>query len=224
MAAMKQGNLKNRDLDALGRTVVKAGTTRADEIDRIISDPRLYNAVLTRIVADGTGRPRPSTRILWKPILALASVLAMISVPLLGYLRYAAVDSVALPRVLPVVYTVEPDEKPFVPPVAKAPPEVDVPRPVPAVMTRTDEKPAEPKVRPRHVEPKRPVEAAFYPIGFAANAEDAVIDGRVVRVEIPRSALFALGVDVPLENGTRPVKADLLVGSDGVPRGIRLVE
>ena len=41
---------------------------------------------------------------------------------------------------------------------------------------------------------------------------------------MPRSALFAMGVNIPLENDAEVVKADLLVGTDGVTRAIRVVE
>ena len=34
---------------------------------------------------------------------------------------------------------------------------------------------------------------------------------------------FAMGIHVPLENGSDTVRADLLVGPDGVPRAVRLV-
>ena len=63
--------------------------------------------------------------------------------------------------------------------------------------------------------------AEFYPI---AGDGDAVAGGHIVRVEMPRSRLFALGVNVPLENDSETVKADLLVGPDGVTRAIRLLK
>ena len=50
-------------------------------------------------------------------------------------------------------------------------------------------------------------------------------DGHVVRAEIPRSSLVAMGVvDLPIEGSNEKIKTDLLVGSDGVVRGIRIVK
>jgi hypothetical protein len=47
---------------------------------------------------------------------------------------------------------------------------------------------------------------------------------QVVRVEMPRSALAALGyVDAPPPSDAAAVRADLLVGNDGIARGIRFV-
>ena len=48
--------------------------------------------------------------------------------------------------------------------------------------------------------------------------------GRIIRVDMQRSSLFALGVNVPLENGPDAIKADLLIGPDGMTRAIRVVQ
>ena len=48
--------------------------------------------------------------------------------------------------------------------------------------------------------------------------------GQIVRTEISRSSLFAMGVDLPLEGANEKIKTDLLVGPDGVVRGVRIVK
>lgn len=48
-------------------------------------------------------------------------------------------------------------------------------------------------------------------------------DGQVVRVELPRSALHSFGLPVNAERGGERVKADVLLGHDGVARAIRFV-
>jgi hypothetical protein len=47
--------------------------------------------------------------------------------------------------------------------------------------------------------------------------------GRVVRVEVPASALIALGLPITAESKDRPVQADLLLGQDGLARAIRFL-
>jgi hypothetical protein len=47
--------------------------------------------------------------------------------------------------------------------------------------------------------------------------------GKVIRVQMPRSALIAFGLPVNVERADVPVKADLLVGEDGLARAIRFV-
>jgi hypothetical protein len=63
----------------------------------------------------------------------------------------------------------------------------------------------------------------FYPVAYSGDIDEAAAGGRVIRVDMNRSSLFALGVNLPLENDEETVKADLIVGRDGVTRAIRLV-
>ena len=46
----------------------------------------------------------------------------------------------------------------------------------------------------------------------------------VVRVEIPRATLLSMGLPMNTDRGNTLVKADVVVGDDGVPRAIRLVQ
>lgn len=226
IAVMKRRKLTNKELDSLGQLVVKAGAVDESEIDRAVADPKLFEAVLSRIAATAESS-NVKTRWSWKPVAAYGAVALMISTLVAGYFSYEGGQPTNLARVTPMVYTVGETKGPInIDPVRQPqPPNVeDDIRPVPAVLNRTVDKPVESKVRRPKEKTLHLREADFHPIGGPENAEDAVLDGRVVRVEMPRSALFALGVDLPLENGTKAVKADLLVGADGITRGIRLVE
>jgi hypothetical protein len=46
---------------------------------------------------------------------------------------------------------------------------------------------------------------------------------QVIRVQMPRQALIAFGLPVNIERADVPVKADLLVGEDGLAHAIRFV-
>jgi hypothetical protein len=59
------------------------------------------------------------------------------------------------------------------------------------------------------------------PYGEGLSADDS---GLVVRVSLTRSALGSLGYPVDEMNGGDVVQADLLVGEDGLPRAVRLVQ
>ena len=63
----------------------------------------------------------------------------------------------------------------------------------------------------------------FYALTAAGNPSENGEELRVVRAELSRSSLFALGVNMPIENESEKIKTDLLVGADGVARAIRLV-
>ena len=47
--------------------------------------------------------------------------------------------------------------------------------------------------------------------------------GHLVRVELPRSALVSFGLPVNFERAGGRVKADVLLGDDGIARAIRFV-
>jgi hypothetical protein len=62
----------------------------------------------------------------------------------------------------------------------------------------------------------------YVPLTYAAYA-DETYGGHVVRVQVPRAALLTLGVPIGAEPSTELVKADVIVGDDGLARAIRLV-
>jgi hypothetical protein len=62
----------------------------------------------------------------------------------------------------------------------------------------------------------------FIPLTYGASL-DAMDGGHVVRVELPRTALAQFGLPVNVERAAEPVKADVLMGDDGLARAIRFV-
>src|SRR5215813_13024079 len=67
----------------------------------------------------------------------------------------------------------------------------------------------------------------FYPLSYSDDQKPMesgeVIRLQVIRVQMPRPALIAFGLPVNIERADVPVKADLLVGEDGLARAIRFV-
>jgi hypothetical protein len=62
----------------------------------------------------------------------------------------------------------------------------------------------------------------FIPL-YQAEQAAPVVTGQLVRVELPRSALSRFGLTVNSEGGAERVKADVLLGEDGMARAIRFV-
>jgi hypothetical protein len=48
--------------------------------------------------------------------------------------------------------------------------------------------------------------------------------GQIVRVEVPRTTMASFGLPVNMDRYNERVKADVLVGVDGVPHAIRFVQ
>jgi hypothetical protein len=65
--------------------------------------------------------------------------------------------------------------------------------------------------------------ASYIPLTYATNAS-APQDKLVVRVEVSRATLIGMGLPLDAEQGSELVKADLMVGVDGVPLAIRFVK
>lgn len=63
----------------------------------------------------------------------------------------------------------------------------------------------------------------FLPIGQGYNL--APMDGgKMVRVELPRTALWSFGLPMNVERASSRIKADVLLGNDGQARAIRFVQ
>lgn len=66
-------------------------------------------------------------------------------------------------------------------------------------------------------------DASFYPLP-EADGLPAVENAMVVRVQLPVSSLQLMGVPVGNDGADTSVEADLLLGQDGLARGVRLVQ
>ncbi len=73
----------------------------------------------------------------------------------------------------------------------------------------------------------RPNQDVVKPAGFVefpgAASLPAFESGAIVRMSLPAASLPSYGLDILSSIGDRPVEADVLIGQDGQPRGIRLV-
>lgn len=62
----------------------------------------------------------------------------------------------------------------------------------------------------------------FFPLRYG-EAQKPMESGELIRVQMPRSALARFGLPVNVERANTPIKADLLVGEDGLAHAIRFV-
>jgi hypothetical protein len=67
------------------------------------------------------------------------------------------------------------------------------------------------------------ITTAFVPLGYGS-ALDLQDGGQMVRVELPRSALARFGLPMNMNRADEKIKADVLVGADGLARAIRFVQ
>jgi len=62
----------------------------------------------------------------------------------------------------------------------------------------------------------------FIPLTYGADL-NSMDSGHVVRVELPRTAMARFGLPVNAERAAEPVKADVLLGDDGLAQAIRFI-
>jgi len=65
--------------------------------------------------------------------------------------------------------------------------------------------------------------ASFYPLP-EADELPPLETSLVVRVQLPVSSLELMGFPVSEEAGVEPVEAEVLLGQDGLARGVRLIQ
>jgi hypothetical protein len=64
----------------------------------------------------------------------------------------------------------------------------------------------------------------FIPLPNSAGVATDEEDVNLVRVEVPRSTMIALGLDVSADRAEELVEADVLLGSNGVARAVRFLD
>ena len=65
---------------------------------------------------------------------------------------------------------------------------------------------------------------AFIPLPNSAGMTADEDDVNLVRVEVPRSAMIALGLEVSADRAEELVEADVMLGSNGIARAVRFLD
>ncbi len=227
-------------IEDISKVLLKASALDASATDRIADRPELFAGVLRRIkVNEQAARPvsRSSGWMNWRMLMPAGSIaLVMVAVTSAILVKYQSNGNEKnnLAARAPVVLQTRPAERtapqtarPF-PVLPTGPIENEhVQRPpdrkVQSVRTAAQPQMAASRPVKRNENAEFEDQGAFYPLTYAGDPYETARGGRIVRVDMPRASLFAMGIDVPLENETVSVKADLLIGPDGVARGFRLV-
>ena len=212
---MKREKISNEKLDAIGTMLLESGKLTTVDIDAITNRPDLF-ARIRRGINEQENIPTVVQR--QKSMWALGTVL----VPALSMILIAAAVYATFLTGRPVGTAL---------PAPSTPPAVALEQgPVQAGVTGQFTVARHKPDAVRVVRTSQPVRrqkrevddmSGFYALTYD-NDDD--MDMRLIRADLPRSSLIAMGLNVHLESGNDKVKTDLLVGSDGVPRAIRIVK
>jgi len=227
---MKPQLSNNDTLDSLAAELMRRSALTHEETESIAEGRHLYASVRTRIIAERENRSKRGFSIFEQTAIVSAAT-AIIVVAVFGAMSIAR-------RPLPqsVAKSVPPIKQPHVvpEPPASGPISTEIYNDMrpntsgPQIEKAMAYRPAverRPMPRPsREQSEEQQPSSAFYPLADLHPSEEPVTGGRVVRVELPRAAIVALGANLPLDSEKQSFKTDLLVGPDGVPRAIRIVE
>jgi hypothetical protein len=232
---MNKRESENKKLYSIGRELLKTGAPPDDMLENIVSGPHLFNAIKQRVAAEqktsAAGLSFASIlSFLSRPQTAAAFAALMIAVLATGafyfYARQTTFETVA--KNGPPEISARKDSKPLV--IKNTPgPDVIEGAPLrPTAVAFHQNRPA-PVIR-ENFRKKLPVgetayesDGEFYPLTYTGSSGEIAPGAQIVRVELPRSSLSSMGIDLADENRAGTVKADLLISSDGVARGVRLV-
>ena len=219
-------------LDQMELKVLQSLKVGEDEIEAVAGAPYLYDRVRSRIQA-GPKQHRSDGRlvgsrlafvpthlnvrrpVLW--MLSAAAVLLLVAA-LLFWRSGRSVESGKLGSSQQTPSAPQQDLQPSAP---SSKPEPDGRRIAESVPSRNRSPVAPRPRRPR----SRSTEVAteFFPLTFIADSA-ALETGQVVRVRIPRSALVTFGVPMNVDRAGELVKADVVIGDDGLARAIRFIQ
>lgn len=243
---MSKQDLQNERLDRIGHNLLKAAKVSDNEIEKIVAAPKLFDSVKARIRIEQSQRKPKSFFGNLTPLFAwnrqfAAAVFAFLTVlvTVSALIIFKTKDAPQLAKQTTKQTTGQETQSPVAPVENIIPPasefterkisEVKTPATVePAAFKSEAPKyqnhaPKSTRIKPSLTHKKEPQEV-FYSLAVGGHWEANGEDLRIVRTELSRAELFALGVNLPVENETPKVKTDLLVSSDGVARAIRLVE
>lgn len=225
---MLKGKIDNSELDAIGKTLVKQAFDRRPDVEKIVSDPYLFRRVKVKINTDDEGSnvvasPFPKV---FSSRAAVAACIAVVAIAgAVGFSSLSFKENTVVENKVQIPLQQADVARPL------DPPQVDVGKLSQSRATNFEtpraEKVAVQNKRTPSLQALPDIEfesdGEFYPVAYTGDIEEAATSGRVIRVDMNRSSLFALGVNLPLENDAETIKADLLVGRDGVTRAFRLV-
>ena len=247
---MKNRNLQNKRLDAIGNKLLKAALPPDERIEKIVGNPRLFSAITARIETEKSAAAqesvfvRPQTFALWnrRKMGFAFGILLILSLATTSWLVRRTTDQppkIIAEKVAPTKSStpiLTADSKP-----APSPAEDSIVIGKPKVFKSVGKTLISQKIVKRENAKAQkmptkeifaeqpplmiPEEQAFYPLAVSGNQGIENGSSQIVRTELSRAALFALGVNVSAGGDeSRKYKTDLLVGADGVPQAIRFVE
>lgn len=236
---MKKPTFQNSEIKQMGDKVLSAIRLSDTEIDHILDSPELFSKIRETVVIahtlddDSNSNNRRSVFYNYRWQLSIGCCVILITLAV-GFTLLTNLKSSIVPLEITgndgIQYPPTKEEQKSIGSFEEIKP--------PAVIVKRSERIAAANIktgqpRRRRISPTRGTPAGINKsekqemmgeFQFLTFDADTALDrrGRIVRVELPRASLFAMGVNIPPENGKPRVKSDLYIGSDGIMKAVRI--
>lgn len=242
---MSRKGLQKQRLDRLERRLYQAAKLQPEELKKIVAAPQLYDSIAAKIKAKPgarkskgfTGRQAISSVWIWQRVGIAFAILAFLAgaVGVTVISRQSSLSpsdeqapATEIQAQLEPIETLQPPNHGILskPQNTKnrIPGRKAVFKNQAVQMRRSVQKLGFTKRQASRAQAEGKALGEFYRITFTGNLNEEAEDLKIVRTELSRLTLVALGVNLPLENQSAKIKADLLTGSDGLVRAIRFVK
>lgn len=237
---MNKRDLQNGKLTNFERDLLAAGKLPDAEIEKIIAAPQLFECVRANIESEKSRRNAKSKIVFdlqnfqfwsWQTAgfgFAALAILILSAVFFLNSSPQETASQIAAEEKQPGTVLIPKQPEPSPQNLEQQKSEFQ-PQRIAATNKATKQKnnstPLTKPTRKRKASPPKYENQSnepFVALTYAGNLADE--ESQIVRVEMTPARLLALGVAVQAENEYEKIKTDLLVGSDGVARAIRLVK
>ena len=225
--------------DQFCRDLLMAAQASEQEVNAAINAPFLYQRVLARIAAEqapqtvvfgerekilrwGRGFLFGDWSWRWRLAMPVAAVVLIVLAGWYGLHSSAPVPLVVQQQINQLAPTITTTPSPL----PELPGQINLPSPqVVRIKSSVKAKFTAPAKSRREkyatLDDNTEIATDYLPLTYVANSEER--SGQVVRVEMPRSAMLALGLPLNNEPIGKVVKADVIVGDDGLALAIRFV-
>lgn len=216
---MKAQAKQNNEFHRIGSKVLNAVRLTDEEIDNIVAAPHLFSSIRstikTELAAVEPVRSNEWTRF-WPKRFAFAALALLLVTAGIGITHsLLPTEPTVVTNILPIA--IEEKQPEFTKEI----------EPVDTVRTSTrfatsPKRPVAARTITQKAQEKEPDMGEFQILAYIG--DDDGQGERIVRVELPRASLYALGIEIPAENETAKIKTDLLIGSDGVMKAVRVAQ
>lgn len=219
---MKKQHLTDEEIEQIMHKLLKAGTVQDEVVEKIITSPKLFDSIQNKINAEISETKITRHNWFWnRQIIFSFLSIVLVSMAIIIFIYFNSRET-TIQMAENNYYGEFKTQIPKAENKTIAPPKLI--NNINFTQRRVLRNPVVHRAKPLQFKQIKSQENKFIPINFAEDLEIAKKDGSIIRVNLSRASLLALGVNLPAEDEKSSIKTEFLISSDGIPKGVRLVK